>query len=53
MITFISNELMFDEGYKTFITGSNASLLSKELRTKLTGRHAPRTVLLVATSKTL
>ncbi len=28
-----------DEGYKVVITGSNASLLSKELGTKLTGRH--------------
>jgi predicted AAA+ superfamily ATPase len=28
-----------DEGYKMMITGSNASLLSKELGTKLTGRH--------------
>lgn len=28
-----------DEGYKTIITGSNASLLSSELGTKLTGRH--------------
>jgi len=28
-----------DEGYKVFITGSNASMLSKELGTKLTGRH--------------
>ncbi len=28
-----------EEGYKVFITGSNASLLSKELGTKLTGRH--------------
>ncbi|MDP1842089.1 MAG: ATP-binding protein [Sediminibacterium sp.] len=28
-----------DEGYKLVITGSNASLLSKELGTKLTGRH--------------
>ena len=28
-----------DEGFKTVITGSNASLLSKELGTKLTGRH--------------
>jgi predicted AAA+ superfamily ATPase len=28
-----------DEGYKVLITGSNASLLSKELGTKLTGRH--------------
>lgn len=30
---------LIDEGYKFFITGSNASLLSKELGTKLTGRH--------------
>jgi len=28
-----------DEGYKVFITGSNASILSRELGTKLTGRH--------------
>lgn len=28
-----------DEGFKVLITGSNASLLSKELGTKLTGRH--------------
>lgn len=28
-----------DEGYKVLITGSNASLLSGELGTKLTGRH--------------
>jgi len=28
-----------DEGYRMFITGSNASMLSKELGTKLTGRH--------------
>ena len=28
-----------DEGYKLIITGSNASLLSEELGTKLTGRH--------------
>ena len=28
-----------DNGKKVFITGSNASLLSKELGTKLTGRH--------------
>jgi len=28
-----------DEGYQLFITGSNASLLSSELGTKLTGRH--------------
>lgn len=28
-----------DENYKVFITGSNAKMLSKELGTKLTGRH--------------
>jgi len=28
-----------DEGYKVVLTGSNASLLSRELGTKLTGRH--------------
>ena len=28
-----------DEGYTVFITGSNAAILSKELGTKLTGRH--------------
>jgi predicted AAA+ superfamily ATPase len=28
-----------DEGYRVFITGSNASMVSKELGTKLTGRH--------------
>jgi uncharacterized protein len=28
-----------DEGFQIIITGSNASLLSKELGTKLTGRH--------------
>ena len=28
-----------DEGYQLVITGSNASLLSKELGTRLTGRH--------------
>jgi uncharacterized protein len=28
-----------DEGYKIVITGSNATLLSQELGTKLTGRH--------------
>ncbi len=28
-----------DEGYKVYITGSNASMLSRELGTKLTGRH--------------
>ena len=29
----------FDENFKVIITGSNASLLSRELGTKLTGRH--------------
>jgi len=28
-----------DESFRVFITGSNASMLSKELGTKLTGRH--------------
>ncbi len=28
-----------DEGYKVVVTGSNATLLSKEMGTKLTGRH--------------
>ncbi|MBI5219234.1 MAG: ATP-binding protein [Bacteroidia bacterium] len=31
-----------DEQYRIFITGSNASLLSRELGTKLTGRHISR-----------
>lgn len=30
---------LHDRGAKIFITGSNASLLSKELGTRLTGRH--------------
>ena len=32
---------MITAGYKFYITGSNASLLSKELGTKLTGRYIP------------
>lgn len=32
---------MIDQGHKFYITGSNASLLSKELGTKLTGRYIP------------
>lgn len=32
---------MIRAGYKFYITGSNASLLSKELGTKLTGRYIP------------
>jgi predicted AAA+ superfamily ATPase len=35
--TFVRFKL--DEGYRVFITGSNATMLSKELGTKLTGRH--------------
>jgi len=35
--TFIRR--FYDEGFKFFITGSSASLLSKEIGTKLTGRH--------------
>ena len=31
-----------DEGYIVTVTGSNASLLSRELGTKLTGRHIPK-----------
>ena len=31
-----------DEGHKMVITGSNASLLSRELGTKLTGRHVTK-----------
>ncbi len=31
-----------DEGFRIVITGSNASLLSKELGTKLTGRHVTK-----------
>lgn len=30
---------LLNEGYKVFITGSNASLLSREMGTHLTGRH--------------
>ncbi len=30
-----------DQGYKLYITGSNAALLSRELGTRLTGRHIP------------
>ncbi len=34
----------YEEGFKFFITGSSATLLSKELGTKLTGRHVDITV---------
>ncbi len=33
-----------DEGYRVTVTGSNAHLLSKELGTKLTGRHLTTTL---------
>ncbi len=32
---------MIDQGFKFYLTGSNASLLSRELGTKLTGRYIP------------
>lgn len=32
---------MQDKGFKFFLTGSNASMLSRELGTKLTGRYLP------------
>jgi uncharacterized protein len=35
---------LHDKQKKVFITGSNASLLSKELGTKLTGRHMSKTL---------
>ncbi|MBI2436819.1 MAG: ATP-binding protein [Candidatus Magasanikbacteria bacterium] len=35
---------LHDSGYKCFITGSNASLLSRELGTKLTGRYVAYTL---------
>lgn len=34
----------YDEGFKFYITGSSAKLLSRELGTKLTGRHVDITV---------
>lgn len=33
-----------DEGYKVFLTGSSASLISRELGTRLTGRYIPVTL---------
>jgi len=33
---------VLDEGYRVYITGSNATMLSRELGTKLTGRHITR-----------
>lgn len=35
---------MHDRGFQFFITGSNASLLSRELGTRLTGRHLTHTL---------
>lgn len=35
---------MYEDGFKFFITGSNARLLSKELATLLTGRHLQFTI---------
>jgi len=35
---------MSDAGHKFFLTGSNASLLSRELGTRLTGRHIAQTL---------
>ena len=32
---------VYDQGYKIYITGSNAAMLSVELGTKLTGRYIP------------
>jgi len=36
---------LYSEGYRFFITGSNAELLSKEISTYLTGRHYDVTIL--------
>lgn len=36
---------LYSEGYRFFITGSNAELLSKEISTYLTGRHYDITIL--------
>jgi len=41
------------EGYKVYITGSNASMLSKELGTKLTGRHITKELFPFSYSKIL
>jgi len=35
---------LFDQGNKLYITGSNASMFSKELGTRLTGRYLPLSV---------
>lgn len=35
---------LHDSGYKIFITGSNASMLSRELGTRLTGRYLSKTL---------
>jgi predicted AAA+ superfamily ATPase len=35
---------LYDQGNKVYVTGSNATLLSKELGTRLTGRNIPLTL---------
>jgi len=42
-----------DEGYKVFLTGSSASLISRELGTRLTGRYIPVTLYPFSFAETL